>query len=148
MEIAIGSDHAGYFAKETLKGYLQQKGYEITDYGCFSEESVHYPVYGAAVAEAVVQGRAERGILICGTGIGMSIVANKFNGIRAALCSDTFTAKASREHNDANILVMGGRILSEEQMQLITEIWLDTAFAGGRHQQRLDMIADLERNRK
>ncbi|MCR4962612.1 MAG: ribose 5-phosphate isomerase B [Firmicutes bacterium] len=144
MNIAIGSDHAGYFAKETLKSYLEEKGYTVEDLGCFSEESVHYPVYGKAVAQAVSQGQAEKGILICGTGIGMSIVANKIPGIRAALCHDAFTAKASREHNDANILVMGARVLTPEQMKLILEVWLDSQFAGGRHSQRLEMIKELD----
>ncbi len=148
MNIAIGCDHAGYFAKETLKEYLQSKGYSVTDMGCFSEESVHYPVYGKAVAMAVSQGKADKGILICGTGIGMSIVANKIPGIRAALCHDTFTAKASREHNDANILVMGARVLNPEQMKLIVEVWLDSTFAGGRHSQRLEMIRELDENRR
>ena len=106
MKIAIGCDHAGFEAKEELKKYLQDKGFIVDDKGCFSTDSVHYPVYGKAVAEAVQKGEAERGILICGTGIGMSLVANKFDGIRAALCHNDFTAEASREHNNANILVV------------------------------------------
>ena len=112
--------------------------------GTFSEESVDYPDYGALVARAVGEGRAERGILVCGTGIGMSIVANKFPGIRAALVHDEFTAKMAGEHNCANILVLGGRLLEASQACELVQIWLNTPFAGGRHQRRLDKIAALE----
>lgn len=145
MKIVIGCDHAAYEAKELAKQYLLQKGYEIDDKGCFSPESVHYPLYGAAVAEAVAEGRAARGVLLCGTGIGMSIVANKFPGIRAALCHDEFTARCSREHNDANILVMGGWVLPFGTIKEILDIWFSTEFAGGRHQVRLDMISEIEK---
>jgi ribose 5-phosphate isomerase B len=141
--IAIGSDHAGFAAKEQVKSLLAQLGLVVRDFGCFDGQSVHYPDYGRAVAQAVSCGECPRGILICGTGIGMSIVANKFPGIRAALCHDAFTAACSREHNDANILVMGARVLSMEQMAEITRIWLDTPFAGGRHAARLAMIEQL-----
>ena len=147
MKIAIGCDHAGFEAKEELKKYLQDKGFIVDDKGCFSTDSVHYPVYGKAVAEAVQKGEAERGILICGTGIGMSLVANKFDGIRAALCHNDFTAEASREHNNANILVMGARVIDINQMKSIVDIWFNTDFAGGRHQQRLDMITEIEKRR-
>ena len=142
--IAIGSDHAGFAAKEYMKSLLAKQGLASRDFGCFNEQSVNYPDFGQAVAKAVVKGECTRGILICGTGIGMSIVANKFPGIRAALCHDAFTATCSREHNDANILVMGARVLSLEQMAEITSIWLNTPFAGGRHAQRLAMIRELE----
>lgn len=138
--IAIGSDHAGFAAKEFVKSLLAEQGLDFRDFGCFSEESVHYPLYGAAVAQAVAGGECQRGILICGTGIGMSIAANKCHGIRAALCHDAFTAQASREHNDANILVMGARVLNQQQMREIVMLWLNTAFAGGRHAERLAMI--------
>jgi len=142
--IAIGSDHAGFAAKEHIKTLLAEEGLTSRDFGCFSEQSVHYPDFGQAVAQAVSNEECERGVLICGTGIGMSIVANKFTGIRAALCHDVFTAACSREHNDANILVMGARVLNLEQMSEITRIWLYTPFAGGRHAKRLAMIRKLE----
>jgi ribose 5-phosphate isomerase B len=147
MKIAIGCDHAGYEAKAQVMEYLRNKGFDIEDKGCYSTESVHYPVYGAAVAQAVASGAAERGVLVCGTGIGMTIVANKFFGIRAALCHDDFTARCSREHNDANILVIGGRVLAFERMKDIIDIWFSTDFAGGRHQIRLDMIKEIEERR-
>jgi ribose 5-phosphate isomerase B len=143
--IAIGSDHAGFAAKEYVKNLLTGQGLASRDYGCFDEQSVHYPEFGRAVAQAVACGECARGILICGTGIGMSIVANKCPGIRAALCHNAFTAACSREHNDANILVMGARVLSLEQLAEITEIWLGTPFAGGRHAERLAMIGELEK---
>ena len=144
--IAIGSDHAGFAAKEYVKSLLAEQGLASRDFGCFDEQSVHYPEYGRAVAQAVSAGECPRGILICGTGIGMSIVANKFPGIRAALCHDAFTAACSREHNDANILVMGARVLVPQQLAEITRIWLATPFAGGRHAERLAMIRDIEVN--
>jgi len=143
--IAIGSDHAGFAAKENVNSLLTELGYQVKDFGCFSLESVHYPEFGALVARAVSRGEYEKGILICGTGIGMSIVANKFSGIRAALCHDEFTAAASREHNDANILVLGARVLDEEKINAIVKIWLNTAFGGERHAQRLDMISEIEK---
>jgi ribose 5-phosphate isomerase B len=142
--IAIGSDHAGFAAKEHLKELLAEQGLASRDFGCFNEDSVHYPHYGLAVAQTVADGECERGILVCGTGIGMSIVANKVKGVRAALCHDVFTAQACREHNDANILVLGARILDEKQMAEIVEIWLNTPFAGGRHAERLAMIESLD----
>ena len=145
MKIAIGCDHAAYEAKEAIKQYLLDQGFTVDDKGCFSTESVHYPIYGQAVAEAVMNGEAEKGVLICGTGIGMSIVANKFPGIRAALCHNDFTAEASREHNDANILVMGARVISISQMKSIVDIWFHAYFAGGRHETRIDMIKEIEK---
>ena len=144
MKIPIGSDHAAFSAKAAVMKFLQQQGYEPVDMGCFSEESVHYPEFGAKVASAVSRGEYEKGILLCGTGIGMSLVANKFRGVRATLCHDEFTAKACREHNDSNLLVMGARVLSEEEIINITRIWLETEFAGGRHSLRLAMIEALE----
>ncbi len=142
--LAIASDHGGLGLKNIIGEWLAQKGIDYEDMGTFSEESVDYPDYGALVARAVVEGRAERGILVCGTGIGMSIVANKFPGIRAALVHDEFTAKMAGEHNCANILVLGGRVLEASQACELVQIWLDTPFAGGRHQRRLDKIAALE----
>lgn len=144
MKFAVGSDHGGLELKQAVCEMLMQRGLEVTDFGTFSDDSVDYPDFGAKVAHAVSTGEAERGILVCGTGIGMSIIANKFPGIRAALVHDEFTAQMSKEHNNANILVMGGRILSVEQGVKLAKIWLDTEFEGGRHQNRLLKIAAAE----
>ncbi|MDT8445396.1 MAG: ribose 5-phosphate isomerase B [bacterium] len=138
--IIIGSDHAGFQLKEALKSYLTGKGFEVRDVGTHEESSVHYPEYGKAVAQAVQAGEFERGVLICGTGIGMSITANRFKGVRATLCHDVDTAKLSREHNNSNVLVLGARVLAKELAEEMLQAWLDTSFAGGRHQDRLDMI--------
>ena len=144
MDIIIGSDHAGFEVKEYVKTLLLERGLTVEDKGCFSTESVHYPIYAKAVAHGVAAGEAPRGILICGTGIGMSIAANKVKGIRAALCHNAFTAQACREHNDANILCLGARVLTQEQIREIVEIWLDTEFAGGRHAIRVAMLEEDE----
>ena len=141
--IAIGSDHGGYELKEAVKKHLTEAGYEILDCGCDSKESCDYPVYGKAVARKVQSGEAEKGILICGTGIGISITANKFKGIRAALCSDCFSAQATREHNDANILAMGARVVGEGLALKIVDTFLNTPFSEGeRHKRRIAMIED------
>lgn len=142
--IAIGSDHGGRHLKEVVKSALQARSLDVVDFGTDSDDSVDYPDYGLKVAEAVASGQAEKGILLCGTGIGMSIAANKVCGIRAALVWDDFTAQMAKEHNNANILVLGGRVLKEEDAVRMVGIWLDTAFAGGRHQGRLDKIAAIE----
>ncbi|MBO4793170.1 MAG: ribose 5-phosphate isomerase B, partial [Deltaproteobacteria bacterium] len=142
--LAIASDHGGLGLKNIIGEWLAQRGIDYEDMGTFNEESVDYPDYGVLVAKAVLEGRAERGILVCGTGIGMSIVANKFPGIRAALVHDEFTAKMAGEHNNANILVLGGRVLEASHACELVQIWLNTPFAGGRHQRRLDKIAALE----
>jgi ribose 5-phosphate isomerase B len=144
MKIAIGSDHGGFVLKSEILKYVQEAGYEIKDFGCYSADSVDYPDVAHEVAEAVVKGDYDRGILICGTGIGISIAANKVPGIRAALCGDCFSAKASREHNDANILAMGERVIGAGLAKMITEIWLNTEFTGGRHTQRVGKIGDIE----
>jgi len=138
--IIIGSDHAGFQAKEAVKKMLEDRGFHVKDVGCYSGESVHYPIYGKAVAKPISAGEYHRGILICGTGIGMSIVANKWPGVRAALCHNAFTAQACREHNDANILVMGARVLELAQMEEILDIFLKTPFGGGRHAERIAMF--------
>jgi len=143
--LVIASDHGGIELKEAIKGALTSRGLSLQDLGTISTESVDYPDFGEKVARAVSSGSAERGILICGTGIGMSIVANKFPGVRAALVTDEFTAQMSREHNDANILVLGGRVLDSEEASRLVAIWLDTRFEGGRHQRRLDKIAEIEK---
>jgi ribose 5-phosphate isomerase B len=142
--IAIGSDHGGLQLKDAVRTYLVGRGFTVDDLGTNNEDSVDYPDFGAKVAEAVSRQVVKKGILICGTGIGMSITANKFPGIRAALVWDDFTAQMAKEHNDANILVLGGRVLSAEDACRMVGIWLDTAFAGGRHQGRLDKIALIE----
>ena len=140
----IARDHGGLALKEAFSGYLRDLNVVICDLATMNDDSVDYPDYGIKVARAVSIGEADRGILICGTGIGMSIVANKFPGIRAALITDEFTAQMSKEHNDANVIVMGGRVLSSAQAQKMVQIWLEATYEGGRHQRRLDKIANLE----
>jgi ribose 5-phosphate isomerase B len=145
MKIAIASDHGGFELKEVLKTFLTTLSVEVVDLGTPNEESVDYPDFGVPVSERVSTGEVERGILVCGTGIGMSVVANKFPRVRAALVHDLFSARFSREHNDANILVLGGRIVGKDLAKEIVRVWLNTPFAGGRHQKRLDKIAALEK---
>ena len=142
--IAIGCDHGGYYLKQDIIDFLKKNGYEYKDYGTYSDESCDYPVYAKKVAHAVADGECEKGILICGTGIGVCITANKVKGIRAALVHDCFSAKATREHNDANILCMGGRVITEKDAVEFTKIFLTTEFEGGRHQRRIDQIAAIE----
>jgi len=144
MKIMIGADHAGYALKESLKTWLQAQGFETIDAGTDGLASVDYPDFGARVAEAVSTGAMARGILICGTGIGMSIVANRYAGVRAALCRDEETARLSRMHNDANILVLGARQTDVEEAVAILRTWLATPFEGARHQRRLDKIRETE----
>ncbi len=143
--IALGADHAGFELKEALKGWLIDRGYQVLDLGTHGSESVDYPDYAVQVAEAVADGKVERGVLVCGTGIGMAMTANKVPGIRAALCSDGFTARMSREHNDANVLALAGRLMESDMAVDILKLWLETEFAGGRHSRRLSKITDLER---
>ncbi len=143
--IALGADHAGWELKEALKAWLIEGGHQILDFGTHSPESVDYPDYALQVAESVASGKAERGLLVCGTGIGMAMTANKIPGVRAALCSDPFAARMSREHNDANVLALGGRLMDTELGLEILRMWLATAFAGGRHERRLQKIAEVER---
>jgi ribose 5-phosphate isomerase B len=145
MQIGLASDHGGFELKEAVKAFLKSIGTEPIDLGTFSEDSVDYPEFAAQVAEKVSTGRFERGILICGTGIGMSIAANKFRGVRAALVNDLYSSRFSREHTDANILVMGGRVVGKDVAKEIVRIWLETPFAGGRHQRRLEKIEALEK---
>ncbi len=147
MKIAMGADHGGFSLKETIKQHLEEQGHEILDLGTYDTASCHYPVYAEKVARAVAAGQAERGILVCGTGIGMSIAANKIPGIRAAAVSDCFTAQATREHNDANILCLGERTVGPGLAMRIVDTYLAAQFQGGRHQTRLDMIAALEKAR-
>lgn len=145
MRVAIGADHAGFLLKEHLKQTLERLGHTVEDFGTDSEASVDYPPICMAVGRAVVAGRADRGIVLGGSGQGEQIAANKVAGVRAALCNDLYTARLSREHNDANVLSMGGRIVAPGLADEIVQLWLTTAFAGGRHQRRIDQILDAER---
>ncbi len=141
MIVALGSDHGGYGLKQELMEHLKNRGIEFKDYGCYDSKSCDYPVYAKKVAEAVVSGKCDKGILICGTGIGISIAANKIKGIRAALCHDTFSAQATREHNDANILAMGARVVGPGLALKIADTFLDTEFSNDeRHIRRINLI--------
>jgi ribose 5-phosphate isomerase B len=147
MRIAIGADHAGYALKEHIAGVLKQLGHEIDDRGTHGLDPIDYPPICAEVARLVADGRAARGIVIGGSGQGEQIAANKVRGIRAALCNDLYTARLSREHNDANVLAMGGRVVGFGLAEEIVALWISTAFAGGRHQRRVDQIMEIERGR-
>jgi ribose 5-phosphate isomerase B len=144
-KIALGADHAGFHTKEAIKKFLLAQGYPLDDVGTTSEESVDYPDFGRQVAERVAAGRVGLGILVCGTGIGMSMTANKVPGIRAAVAHDVNTAHLAREHNDANVLTLGGRVVSDDLALAIVREFLNTPFAGGRHQRRVDKINDLDK---
>jgi ribose 5-phosphate isomerase B len=146
MRVAIGADHAGFLLKEHLKDTLQRLGHVVDDHGTHSEEPVDYPPICIAVGRAVAEGRADRGIVIGGSGQGEQIAANKVAGVRAALCNDLYTARLSRSHNDANVLSLGGRIVAFGLADEILALWLDTTFDGGRHQRRLDQISAAERS--
>jgi len=143
IKIGLASDHGGFGLKEQLKQYIADKGYEVVDFGTHSEESVDYPQLGAAVPMAILNGEVDRGIIMCGSGIGISITANRFPGVRAALCWDHYTAKMCRLHNDANILAMGGRLITFERAVEMVDVYLETEFEGGRHQRRIDMIDEV-----
>ncbi|MBC7346955.1 MAG: ribose 5-phosphate isomerase B [Clostridia bacterium] len=145
MRIALGSDHAGYSLKEEIKAYLAEQGIGYQDFGTFDTTAVDYPDFALMVAEAVAGRQYDCGILTCGTGIGVTIAANKVPGIRAALCHDTFSARASREHNDANILTLGGRVIGPGLAREIVSVWLAAKFAGGRHRRRLEKICAIEK---
>ena len=142
--IVIGCDHAAYELKEKLKTFLLRNGHAVEDVGAYSTESVDYPDYAKKVASLVSEGRYARGILLCGTGLGMSMAANRFPGVRAALCHDLFGATMSRRHNDANILVLGGRVTGETLAEEIVKVWLSTPFEDGRHQKRLDLFNRID----
>ncbi len=143
--VALGADHAGFPLKQNLKQWLVSEGHTVVDAGTHSQESVDYPDFAATVARAVASGEVERGLLVCGTGIGMAITANKVPGIRAAVCADVDTARLSRRHNDLNVLALAGRATSGDQAIAIVRAWLETPFEGGRHQRRLAKVAGLER---
>ena len=143
-KIIIGSDHAAFQMKELVKAFLSEKGLDVADQGPQNTESVDYPDFGVKVAASVAAGEYERGILMCGTGIGMSMVANRFPHVRAALCGDVFSAAMSRQHNDSNILVMGGRMIGDVLALEIVKVWLETPFDGGRHRQRIDKFDQID----
>lgn len=144
MKIAIASDHGGYELKQHIMALLTELGHEYTDFGCYSTDSMDYPDVAFPAAEAVARNEYERGILICGTGIGVSICANKVRGVRCALCGDVLSAELTRQHNDSNVLAMGGRIIGVETAKAIVKTWLGTEFLGGRHARRVAKIADYE----
>lgn len=146
MKVAIASDHGGVTIREEIKNLLIELGIEFEDFGCECGESVDYPDYALPVAKKVASGEFDRGILICGTGIGMSIAANKVKGIRCALVHDVFSAKATREHNNSNVLAMGERVIGAGLARLIAEVWLSTEYEGGRHEKRVGKITDYESN--
>jgi len=146
LKLAIGSDHRGFQVKEEIKKYLEERGIEYEDFGTFSDEATDYPDIGAKVAREVSNGHLERGILICETGLGMTLVANKFRGIRATLCHDLESTKQAREHLNSNILTMGGKIVDRSLIPQILDIWLNTEFTGGRHTRRLGKISAIEKN--
>ncbi len=143
--IALGSDHGGFQLKEAIKKHMEEQGYEVKDFGCFDETSIDYPTIAVPVAKAVVSGECEKAILCCGTGLGMSIAANKVHGIRAACCSDCFSAKLTREHNDANILCLGGRVIGQGLACMMADLFLTTEFIGEQHTRRIRMVAEIEK---
>ncbi|WP_293446198.1 ribose 5-phosphate isomerase B [Persephonella sp.] len=145
MKVAVGSDHAGFDYKEIVKKYLEDKGYQIIDKGTYSKESVDYPVFGEAVGKAVASGEADMGIVICGTGIGISISANKIPGVRAALCTNEYMARMARKHNNANVLAFGARVLGIDVALGIIDQFFNTEFEGGRHERRVNLIMDIEK---
>mgnify|MGYP003376291178 FL=1 len=146
--IAIANDHVGLELKAKIIEVLEKKGLEYKDFGTYTSERTDYPIYSQQAADAVASGECDRGILVCGTGVGISLAANKVPGIRCVVCSDCYTAKLSRQHNNTNMLAMGARVVGADLAQMITEIWLDTEYEGGRHQRRLDMIAQIEKGEK
>ena len=145
MKIGIGSDHGGFELKEHIKKFLEEQGVEYVDYGTKTLDSVDYPEYGLKVAEAVKNGECDKGIVVCGTGIGISISCNKVPGIRCALCGDTYSARMSIEHNNANILALGGRVVGKDLATEIVSVWLKAQFQAGRHERRINKISDIEK---
>lgn len=148
MKIGIGNDHVALEMKKEIKVFLEEMGHEVTDFGTDSAERCDYPVYGEAVANAVAAGEVDCGVLICGTGVGISLAANKVNGIRACVCSEPYSARLSKCHNNTNIIAFGARVVGIETAKMIVEEWLKASYEGGRHQRRLDMIAEIERKQK
>ena len=148
MRVSMGCDHAGYLLKEALRAFLLEEGHEVLDFGTDSEEIVDYPDFCAAAGRAVVDGRADRGIVLGGSGQGEQLAANKVQGVRAVLCNDTYLAELSRRHNDANVLAMGGRIVAPHLAKEIVRLWLATPFEGGRHVRRLEQVQEIERGER
>ena len=146
--IALGCDHGGYELMQEVKKHLTKRGFEYKDCGCYGLEAVDYPEYGRAAAEAVVSGECEKGILICGTGIGISMAANKVNGARAACCSEPYSAKLSRQHNNSNILCFGARVVGDELAKMMVDEWLTAEFLGDRHERRINIFKDIEARQK
>lgn len=144
MKIAIGNDHSAVEMKNEIKAYLEQKGYEVINFGTDTEESCDYPMYGEKVGRAVVSGEADLGITICGTGVGISLAANKVKGVRAVVCSEPYSAKLSKMHNNTNVLSFGARVVGVELAKMIVDAWLEAEFEGGRHQRRVDQIMAIE----
>ena len=144
MKLAIGSDHVGFELKPLIIDYLEELGHEVTDFGPFSTERTDYPIYGKKVAEEVAAGHFDGGVLICGTGVGISISANKVRGIRAVVCSEPYSAKLSKEHNNTNIVAFGSRVVGSELAKMIVKEWLEAIYQGGRHAKRIEMITELE----
>ena len=144
MRIGIGNDHVAIELKNTIKEHLEQQGYEVVDFGTNSPERFDYPISGYKVGKAVASGDVDLGVLICGTGVGISLAANKVHGIRACVCSDPYSAKLSREHNNTNIIAFGARVVGQELAKMIVDEWLSATFEGGRHQRRIDMLAEIE----
>ena len=147
MKIGIGNDHAAVDMKNEISEYLKENGYEVVNYGTDSNESCDYPVYGEKVGEAVAHGDVDLGILICGTGVGISLAANKVEGIRAVVCSEPYTAKLSRQHNNTNILAFGARVIGIETAKMIVDEWLNAEFMGGKHERRVNMLMDIEKRK-
>lgn len=148
LKIAIGNDHVGLLLKPAIKDYVSELGYQVIDVGTNSAERTDYPIYGEKVGKLVASGQTDLGIVICGTGVGISLAANKVNGIRAVVCSDPYTAKLSREHNNTNILAFGSRVIGTELAKMIVKEWLGTKFIGGRHARRVAMLSDIEKEQQ
>lgn len=144
MKIAIGNDHVAVDLKNIIAQHLREKGYEVVNYGTDSKERFDYPISGYKVGKAVASGECDLGVLICGTGVGISLAANKVKGVRACVCSEPYSAKLSREHNNTNIIAFGARVVGPELAKMIVDEWLDAKFQGGRHQRRVDMISEIE----
>jgi ribose 5-phosphate isomerase B len=148
MKIGIGNDHVGYEMKQEIIDHLKERGYEVVDYGAYSSERCNYPVYGEKVANAIVNGEVDLGVLICGTGVGISLAANKVKGIRACVCSEPYTAKLSRMHNNAQIIAFGARVIGPELAMMIVDEFLNAEFQGGRHAERVGLITEIEDRQK
>lgn len=148
MKVAVGCDHGGFVLKDAVIGTLEELGAQVVDFGTYSTESVDYPVYGKKVADAVASGECDLGVVMCGTGIGISIAANKVKGIRAAVVTNEFMAEMTRRHNNANVIALGGRVITPEEAKVLVKAWYTAQFEGGKHQKRIDMITEIENEQK